>query len=181
MSRIGKKIIDIPTGVTVGFADNTVKVKGPKGELSQTLVGNWELANDGKTLTVNPKDELTKPVRALWGLYRSLVNNMVVGVAKPFERVVDIVGIGYKAEGPTNGAVKFILGYSHPIDFKLPQGITVKIEKNTNITITGIDKALVGQVAANMRSPRKPGIYKGKGIRFAGEVIKLKAGKSGKK
>lgn len=180
MSRIGKKPIDIPKGVTVDIAGSSVKVKGPKGELSWSVAGNVALAVDADKLIVTRATE-TKNDRALHGLARSLVANMVNGVSQGYTRVLEIKGIGYRAQ-VKGTKLSFTLGYSHPVDFDLPAGITAAVdEKQTTVTLAGIDKQLLGQVAANLRELRPPDAYKGKGIRYAGERIKLKAGKTGKK
>ncbi len=176
MSRIGKKVIVIPSGVTVSVLDNVVKVKGPKGQLQESY---------GKTVGVNVKDnELTvtrendiKENRALHGLTRALINNMVVGVTEGFNKTLDIIGVGYKVE--MKGANLLMqIGYSHPIYFIPPEGITLTSPINTQIIVSGIDKQLVGAVAAKLRSFRKPEPYKGKGIKYSTEVIRRKAGKT---
>jgi large subunit ribosomal protein L6 len=177
MSRIGKKPIPIPKGVTVSVAGNAVDVKGPKGQLSQPLppgvafsVENGEVR---ATLVGDPAEH-----RKFYGLARTLVANAVQGVAEGFKRELDIVGVGYRAEVKGRQVV-FALGYSHPVVFELPKGIDVAIDKQTHVTVTGVDKQLVGQVAADMRSLRKPDPYKQKGVRYTGEVLKKKQGKTG--
>src|SRR5919202_6110484 len=179
MSRIGKKPIAIPKGVTVKVAGDAVEVQGPKGKLRQAFPAgiNFELADghlQAKTRTEDP--ELGK----FHGLARSLVANAVTGVTDGFKKELDIVGVGYRAELKGKQVI-FALGYSHPVVFDIPQGIDVAIDKQTHITVTGIDRQLVGQVAANIRRLRKPDPYKQKGVRYTGEVLKKKAGKTGAK
>jgi large subunit ribosomal protein L6 len=180
MSRIGKKAIDIPTGVTIVLEGNTVRVKGPKGELSWGFPEAVTLSLiDGKVSVQRSGD--SKADRSLHGLSRSLVANMVTGVSKGYQRVLEISGVGYRAQVQGNKIV-LTLGYSHPVEFHLPPGITAAVDqKQTTITLSGIDKQQMGQVAANIRGLRSPDIYKGKGIRYAGERLKLKVGKAGKK
>jgi len=179
MSRIGKKIIPIPKGVKVAVQQGAVEVQGPKGKLLQPLppgIG-FELEGDqlhAKTLREDP--ELGK----FHGLARSLVANAVKGVTEGFRKDLDIVGVGYRAE-VKGKQVHFALGYSHPVVFDIPSGIEVAIEKQTHVTVTGIDRQLVGQVAADIRAMRKPDPYKQKGVRYTGEVLKKKAGKTGAK
>jgi large subunit ribosomal protein L6 len=178
MSRIGKKPIPVPKGVEIKLKDNVVEVKGPKGQLSQALPPGVTVAlEDGQIVaTVSEAREQRK----FHGLGRTLVANAVQGVSEGFKRELDIVGVGYRAEVKGRD-VHFALGYSHPVVFPLPQGIDVAIDKQTHLTVSGIDKQLVGQVAANMRSLRKPDPYKQKGVRYTGEVLKKKAGKAGAK
>ncbi|MEK7636516.1 MAG: 50S ribosomal protein L6 [Patescibacteria group bacterium] len=175
MSRIGKKPIIIPAGVTItDRGDGTFLVKGPKGELCTNLIPGIGIVVSGLEIIVTPTKK-TKTAGALWGLARALFANAVNGVTNGFERKLQIEGIGYKGE--VKGAlIVFALGFSHPIEFPLPVGITAKIEKNI-ITISGIDKAVVGETAAKIRALKKPEPYKGKGIRFIDEIIKIKAGK----
>jgi large subunit ribosomal protein L6 len=178
MSRIGKKPITIPKDVKISIKDNVITVTGPKGTLSRDIILgiNVRTENDQVLLSI---DNSTKEMDSFHGLFRMLVNNMVVGVSKGFERVLEIVGVGYRAE--LSGKVATLhLGYSHPIVYELPEGITANIDK-TKITLTGINRELLGRTAAKIRGFRKPEPYKGKGIRNAGEVIKLKAGKTGSK
>ena len=179
MSRIGKKPIAIPKGVTVKVVDGAVEVQGPKGKLRQAHPSgiNFELA-DGRlhAKTVGDNPELGK----FHGLARSLVANAVVGVVEGFKRELDIVGVGYRAELKGKQVI-FALGYSHAAVFDIPQGIDIAIDKQTHITVTGVDRQLVGQVAANIHRLRKPDPYKQKGIRYTGEVLKKKAGKTGAK
>lgn len=179
MSRIGKLPIEIPSGVKVAFADSVVTVAGPKGTLSRRLMEGtaMEIADNKVVFT---RSEESLKARAAFGLNRTLVNNMVVGVTKGFERALEISGVGYRAEAKGD-MLNLSLGYSHPINFKLPDGITVEVEKMTKLLVKGIDKEMVGQTAAKIRSFRGPEPYKGKGIRYADEVILRKAGKTGKK
>jgi large subunit ribosomal protein L6 len=179
MSRIGKKPIVIPQAVTVKVQDGAVEVQGPKGKLRQAHPSgiNFELA-DGQLVAkrVGDNPELAK----FHGLARSLVANAVAGVTDGFKRELDIVGVGYRAEVKGKQVI-FALGYSHAVVFDIPTGIDVLIDKQTHITVTGVDKQLVGQVAANIRRFRKPDPYKQKGVRYTGEVLKKKAGKTGAK
>jgi large subunit ribosomal protein L6 len=179
MSRIGKKPITIPTGVTVKVLDNAVEVKGPKGQLRQAFPAGiaFELADGhlvAKRATEDPQ------LGKFHGLARSLVANAVTGVTAGFKRELDIVGVGYRAELKGKQVI-FALGYSHAVVYDIPLGIDVTIEKQTHITVTGVDRQLVGQVAANIRRLRKPDPYKQKGVRYTGEVLKKKAGKTGAK
>jgi large subunit ribosomal protein L6 len=177
MSRIGKKPIPIPKGVTVKVDGNTVDVKGPKGHLRQPLPpGIVAALEDGILVTKKASDE--RQFDKFHGLARSLVNNAVVGVTEGFKRELDIVGVGYRAEMKGKQVV-LALGYSHPVIFDVPNGIDIAIEKQTHITVTGVDRQLVGQVAANLRRLRKPDPYQQKGVRYTGEVLKKKAGKTG--
>jgi len=179
MSRIGKKPIPIPNGVSVTIAEGAVEVKGPKGTLRQTFpVGiSFELA-DGRLLAKRRTDD--PDLSKFHGLARSLVANAVTGVTAGFKRELDIVGVGYRAE-LKGKQITFALGYSHPVVFDVPAGIDVTIDRQTHITVTGPDRQLVGQVAANIHRFRKPDPYKQKGIRYTGEVLKKKAGKTGAK
>jgi large subunit ribosomal protein L6 len=179
MSRIGKKPITIPKGVTVTVLDNAVEVKGPKGQLRQAFPRgiDFELA-DGNLVAKRATDDTQ--LGKFHGLARSLVANAVTGVTDGFKRELDIVGVGYRAELKGKQVV-FALGYSHAVVFDIPPGIDVTIEKQTHITVAGVDRQLVGQVAANIRRLRKPDPYKQKGVRYTGEVLKKKAGKTGAK
>jgi large subunit ribosomal protein L6 len=179
MSRIGKKPIPLPAGVKYTVQGNTVLVEGPKGKLNAMLPTGITLEKkDGTLLAVREKEELA----ALHGLTRALVSNAVEGVTKGWTKELDIVGIGYRAELKGKGTVVFTLGFSHPIEFPLPTGIDVAVDpKQTRLTISGIDRQKVGQVAADMRSLRKPDPYKNKGVRYAGERLKKKVGKTGAK
>jgi large subunit ribosomal protein L6 len=179
MSRIGKKPIPLPATVKYTVQGNTVLVEGPKGKLTAMLPTGITLEKkDGTLLAVREKEELA----ALHGLTRALVSNAVEGVTKGWTKELDIVGIGYRAELKGKGTVVFTLGFSHPIEFPLPTGIDVAIDpKQTHLTISGIDRQKVGQVAADMRSLRKPDPYKNKGVRYMGERLKKKVGKTGAK
>ena len=178
MSRIGKKPIPVPKGVTVQLADGTVSVKGPKGELRQPLPPgvNFELAEGQLTARLAREDD--KSLGKYHGLARTLVANAVHGVTEGFKKELDIVGVGYRAEQKGRQVV-FALGYSHPVVFDIPQGIEVAVSNQTHVTVTGVDRQLVGQVAANIRRMRKPDPYKQKGVRYTGEVLKKKVGKTG--
>ena len=179
MSRIGKKPIPLPAGVKYTVAGNTVLVEGPKGKVSAMIAEGISLETKDGVLNVERDNEKNA---ALHGLTRALVFNAVVGVTKGWTRELDIVGIGYRAELKGKGTVVFTLGYSHPIEFPLPTGIEVTIDpKQTHLTVTGIDRQKVGQVAADMRSLRKPDPYKNKGVRYSDEKLKKKAGKTGAK
>jgi len=179
MSRIGKKPIPLPKGVTVKIEGNTVALQGPKGKLDATLPPGIRMQQqDGHLLAIRENDSQA----ALHGLARALVNNAVEGVTKGWTRELEIVGIGYRAEMKGKGTVVFNLGYSHPIEYPLPTGIEVAIDpKQTKLSVTGIDRQKVGQVAAEMRSLRPPDPYKNKGVRYAGERLKKKVGKTGAK
>ena len=179
MSRIGKKPIVIPKGVNIKMLDSAVEVQGPKGKLQQAFPSGikFEIA-DGQLLAKRGTDD---PALAKYhGLARSLVANAVVGVTEGFKRDLDIVGVGYRAEVKGKQVI-FALGYSHAVVFDIPPGIDLTIEKQTHITVTGVDRQLVGQVAANIRRFREPDPYKQKGVRYTGEVLKKKAGKTGAK
>jgi large subunit ribosomal protein L6 len=177
MSRIGKKPIAIPKGVTVKIDAGGVEVKGPKGQMKQALPpGVNAVVEDGNLLTKKASDE--RELDKFHGLARSLVNNAVLGVTEGWKRELDIVGVGYRAELKGKQVV-LALGYSHPVVFDVPAGIEVAIDKQTHITVTGVDRQLVGQVAANLRRLREPDPYQQKGVRYTGEVLKKKAGKTG--
>jgi large subunit ribosomal protein L6 len=179
MSRIGRKPIPLPKGVTVKIEGNTVAVQGPKGKLDTSLpTGIQVKQQDGNLVAIRENDSQA----ALHGLARALVNNAVEGVTKGWTRDLEIVGIGYRAELKGKGTVVFSLGYSHPIEYPLPTGIEVAVDpKQTKLSVTGIDRQKVGQVAAEMRSLRPPDPYKNKGVRYAGERLKKKVGKTGAK
>jgi large subunit ribosomal protein L6 len=179
MSRIGKQPIEIPNGVKVTVNNYTVTVNGPKGTLSRNILDVVSLDITEKLLTVNRADDSIKS-RAAHGLTRTLINNMVIGVTKGFERALEINGVGYRAE-VKGDVLALSLGYSHPINFQLPTGITVEVDKMTKLLVKGIDKELVGQTAAKIRDFRSPEPYKGKGVKYADENILRKAGKTGKK
>jgi large subunit ribosomal protein L6 len=180
MSRIGKYPVPVPSGVDVTIEGQTVTIKGPKGTLSHTVAAPIEVGrdDDGAVVVHRPDDE--RESRALHGLSRTLVANMVLGVTQGFEKKLEIVGVGYRvlSKGPTQ--LEFQLGYSHPITFNAPDGVTFTVEGPTRLTVAGIDKQQVGEVAANIRKLRKPEPYKGKGVRYAGEQIRRKVGKAGK-
>ncbi len=182
MSRIGKAPISIPSGVNVTVKDNTVTVKGPKGELSQSIHPDIEVKVEEGTLEVSrPNDE--KEICSMHGLYRSLINNMVIGVSEGYKKELELVGVGYRATSQGQ-LLELALGYSHPIHLMLPSEIKVEAvtdrKSNPIITLESADKQLLGQVCAKIRSLRKPEPYKGKGVRFKGEVVRRKAGKSAK-
>jgi large subunit ribosomal protein L6 len=175
MSRIGKKPIAIPSGVTVDLSHETLKVKGPKGELMLTIHPKVLVEKKETEIIVSVKNSENKAERALWGLFRSLINNMVAGVTNGFTKVLEINGVGYKA-AISGRKLVLNLGYSHPIEMEVPNGLEAKVEKNI-ITITGADRQAVGQFAAVVRSMREPEPYKGKGIKYSDEIIRRKAGK----
>jgi large subunit ribosomal protein L6 len=178
MSRIGKKPVVIPKGVDIALKGELLTVRGPKGELKLQVHPNVKMNVENDHIAVLVAGE-SRELRSLHGLFRVLIDNMVTGVTKGFEKALEIVGVGYRAELKGRTAV-FHLGYSHPISFELPQGIDAKIER-TKIVLTGVDKELLGMTAAKIRSFRKPEPYKGKGIRYADEIIRRKAGKAGAK
>ena len=179
MSRIGKQPIAMPAGVTLDVADGEVRVKGPKGELSRKIAGDISVAVENDTIKVTrPSDESNH--KALHGLTRTLIANMVEGVTKGYQKQLEITGVGFKAEVRPYG-LQLALGFSHSIEYKAPPGIKLTAPQPTAVTIEGSDKALVGQVAAEIRNLRPPEPYKGKGVRYAGEVIRRKAGKAGGK
>ena len=180
MSRIGKAPIAIPGGVDVSISAGSVTVKGPKGTLSRTIPGAITVRNDeGHLLVERPDDE--RQNRALHGLTRTLVSNMVVGVTDGFSKELEIIGVGYRAEALSPTQLRLALGFSHPVLMDAPAGITFEVPVQTRVIVKGIDKELVGQVAANIRAVRKPEPYKGKGVRYADERVLRKAGKTGKK
>ncbi len=179
MSRIGKLPIALPAGVTFSVAGSKVTVKGPKGELSQVFPVGVSIVQEGSVVTVARQDE-SRQVRSNHGLARSLFNNMVGGVTKGFERKLEIQGVGFKGE-IKGKSLLLSLGYSHQIDFPFPAGVTIEVDKLTKLTVKGSDKQVVGETAAKLRALRAPDSYKGKGVRFDGEHIKLKAGKTAKK
>ena len=179
MSRIGKAPITVPAGVTITLDATTVAVKGPKGELSRSIPGAITVRQDGDQLVVErPDDE--RENRALHGMFRSLVNNMVIGVTAGFQKNLDIVGVGYRAAAQGKDKLDMSLGFSHPVVVAAPEGIEFVVPQPTRIEVHGIDKQLVGQVAADIRSLRKPEPYKGKGVRYVDERVRRKAGKAGK-
>jgi large subunit ribosomal protein L6 len=179
MSRIGKRPIPVPKNVTVTIADQHVAVKGPKGELSRTLPGEVEVVQEGETLLVNRRSE-SRVARQRHGLCRTLVANMVEGVSQGFQRRLEIQGVGYRAQVQGRNLVLSV-GYSHPVQIEPPEGIQLAVENNTNVIVSGTNKEIVGNIAARIRAVRPPEPYKGKGIRYAGEMVRRKAGKAGKK
>ena len=178
MSRIGRLPIDIPTGVTVSVDGRAVAVKGPKGELSITVARPIEVSvEDNQVVVTRPDDE--RESRSLHGLTRTLINNNIIGVTQGYTKGLEVVGTGYRVQQKGSN-IEFALGFSHPVLVEPPAGITFTVEGNNKVTVSGIDKQAVGEVAANIRKIRKPEPYKGKGIRYAGEVVRRKAGKAGK-
>ncbi len=179
MSRVGNKPIEVPGGVTINVAnDNTVSVKGPKGELSRKFNADIKINVQDNEITVErPSDH--KEHRALHGTTRSVLNNMVIGVTSGYERALEIIGVGYRASKAGNKLVLNV-GYSHPVEIVPEQGIDIEVPSNTKVIVKGIDKQRVGEVAANIRSVRSPEPYKGKGIRYEGEFVRRKEGKTGK-
>jgi large subunit ribosomal protein L6 len=179
VSRIGRAPIPVPSGVDVTVAGSHITVKGPKGTLERDLPDAITVRQDeGQLLVERPDDE--RQNRALHGLVRSLVNNMVVGVNEGFRKDLDIVGVGYRATAKGNSAIELALGFSHPVTVQAPDGVTFEVASPTTIGVLGIDKEAVGQVAANIRAIRKPEPYKGKGVRYRDEHVVRKAGKAGK-
>jgi large subunit ribosomal protein L6 len=179
MSRIGRKPVTVPQGVTLQVEGNTVAVKGPRGELRRSLHPDMEIAlKDNQFTVARPSEE--KRHKALHGLTRTLVQNMVEGVSKGFSKSLEIQGVGYKAEAKPYG-VNLIVGFSHPVKYEAPKGIKISVDNNVMVKIEGADKELVGQVAAELRQVRPPEPYKGKGIRYVGEQVRRKAGKTGAK
>ena len=177
MSRVGKKPVVIPKGVTIEIKDGVCTVKGPKGDLSRPIPERIQVeVADGQAVVTRERE--TKKARSLHGLFRALLQNMTTGVSDGWTKKLEIQGVGYSAE-IEGSTMTMRLGYSHPVEYQVPDGITVQIEKGTNITVTGIDREAVGQVAAVIRGFRKPDAYKGKGIRYADELIRLKPGKAG--
>jgi large subunit ribosomal protein L6 len=180
MSRIGKKPIAVPAGVTLKQDGRVLTVSGPKGKVTRLMPPLVELSVETGLVTVVPSGSKDRRTGAMWGLARTLVANMVQGVVEPFAKTLLIEGTGYKAQMKGSTLV-LSLGFSHPIEFNAPEGVTVKSEKPTEIHVSGVDKEMVGQVAAEIRAFREPDAYKGKGVRYAGEVIIKKVGKSGAK
>ena len=175
MSRIGKKPVAIPSGVSAEINDGVLSVKGPKGTLTLTLREEISYTVDGDAILVKPAND-TKAARAFWGMQRTLVDNLVTGVTQGYTKVLEITGVGYRANAQGKN-LKLQLGYSHDVDFPVPEGIEIKTPDNTTVEISGIDKQKVGQVAAEIRRWRKPEPYKGKGIKYRGEYIFRKEGK----
>ncbi len=178
MSRVGKKPIEIPSGVEVKIADQKVSVKGPKGALEQEIHSLVSVTMEDNVVRVNVENEEDVKQRALWGLFVRLIQNMVTGVTNGFERKLEVNGVGYKVAMQGN-TLKLDVGYSHSVEFNAPEGVDISVEKNV-ITVSGIDKQKVGEAAAQIRNVRKPEPYKGKGIKYMEEVIQRKAGKAGK-
>jgi large subunit ribosomal protein L6 len=175
MSRIGKKPVPLPKGVTATVTGKDVKVKGPKGELKMTLVAEVDATVGADSITVTPRMDMER-ARQMWGLSRSLVNNLVVGVTQGFNTKLEIQGVGYRAAVQGKN-LNLQLGFSHEVAYPIPAGITITAEKPTMLTVSGMDKKLVGQVAAEIRAYRKPEPYKGKGVRYADEYVRRKEGK----
>lgn len=179
MSRVGKAPITVPSGVEITLGDRQVRVKGPQGSLARVLPGEITIRREEATLLVErPNDERRN--RALHGLTRTLVANMVTGVTAGFTKELEIVGVGYRAALKGPGQLELALGFSHPVFVDAPEGVTFEVPSPTRVIVKGIDKGTVGQVAADIRKIRKPEPYKGKGVRYAGEVVRRKAGKAGK-
>ena len=179
MSRIGKQPISLPAGVKVRVAEGAVHAEGPKGKVTQAIVpGTGVEANDNQLLVTRQDEE--RQTRARHGLMRALLANAVTGVAQGFNKSLDVVGVGYRAE-VKGRQLHLALGYSHPVVFAIPPGVEVAVEKNTRITVTGADRQLVGQVASEIRNLRRPDPYKGKGVRYSDERLRLKVGKAGSK
>ena len=179
MSRIGKTPIEIKAGVEVSIADSSIEIKGPKGTLTQSIPEGISVERDDETLQVVRENDL-RETKALHGLVRSLINNMVTGVTDGYQKQLELVGVGYRAQSKGNNALELQLGFSHPVKYDAPEGITLDVPSQTEINISGIDKQVVGQVAADIRALKKPEPYKGKGIRYVGEHIIRKAGKTAK-
>ena len=174
MSRIGKSPVPIPSGVTVTLDGQKVAIKGPKGELSWTVADEIEVAQEDGALTFKPRSD-SQRARAMWGLSRTLVGNMVQGVTQGYERTLELVGVGYRA-AMKGRALSMQLGFSHEVDIPAPDGITFTVPRQTEIRISGVDKQLVGEMAARIRKVRPPEPYKGKGVRYAGEKVRRKEG-----
>jgi large subunit ribosomal protein L6 len=177
MSRIGRKPVDVPSGVTVSFASDQLAVKGPKGTLTRKIASGISFNQEGNTITVIRSDD-SPPQRSCHGLMRALLANMVTGVTSGFEKKLQIIGVGYKAD-VKGKALVMNLGFSHQINYPVPDGIQISVDKGTEISVKGADKEQVGQVSAEIRGFRPPDSYKGKGVRYLGEHVRLKAGKSG--
>ena len=178
MSRIGKMPIQVPSGTTVEIRDGAFTAKGPKGEVTQTLFDGYPVEVNGSEVTISRPGE-SGPERAKHGLLRALLANAVQGASAGFTKQLDIVGVGYRAE-VKGDKVQFALGYSHPVLYDIPEGIKIEIDKSNRVTVSGADRQQVGQVAAEIRGLREPDAYKGKGIKYTKEILRLKAGKAGK-
>lgn len=179
MSRIGKTPIEIKSGIEISISESTVEVKGPKGSLTQEIPEGISLEKHDEVLIVSRSNDL-RETKALHGLIRSLINNMVIGVTEGYQKELQLVGVGYRAQAKGKNALELQLGFSHPVNFSAPEGIEFNVPSQTEINISGIDKQVVGQVAADIRALKKPEPYKGKGIRYVGERIIRKAGKTAK-
>lgn len=179
MSRIGKRPINIPAKVEVAIDGQQVAIKGPKGQLSRVLPNEVTVEQEGSTILVKARND-SRPARQRHGLSRTLVSNMVEGVSTGFQRRLEIQGVGYRAQVQGRNLILNV-GYSHQVQIEPPEGIQLAVENNTNVIVSGIDKEVVGNTAAKIRAVRPPEVYKGKGIRYAGEVVRRKAGKAGKK
>jgi large subunit ribosomal protein L6 len=176
MSRIGRKPVSVPAGVKIVQDQESLRVEGPKGKLSMEVPPEIEVALDQKSVTVNRLSDSRK-ARSYHGLVRTLVGNMITGVSTGFEKGLELSGVGYRAEA-SNDRLRLVIGYSSPVEYVIPKGIAVKVDKLVNIVVSGIDKQLVGRVAAEIRALKKPEPYKGKGIKYAGEHVRRKVGKS---
>ena len=179
MSRIGKTPIEIKSGIEISISESTVEVKGPKGSLTQEIPEGISLEKHDEVLIVSRSNDL-RETKALHGLIRSLINNMVIGVTDGYQKELQLVGVGYRAQAKGKNALELQLGFSHPVNFSAPEGIEFNVPSQTEINISGIDKQVVGQVAADIRALKKPEPYKGKGIRYVGERIIRKSGKTAK-
>jgi large subunit ribosomal protein L6 len=181
MSRIGRKPIKVPGGVKISLGKNTVQVEGAKGKLSWDIPEGVSAKIEDENILINRRND-EKKIKALHGLSRAVISNMVTGVSEGFTRTLEIVGVGYRAEALGKSQIKFSLGYSNPVEFSLPEGVSVAVEeRGTRLILQGIDKQVVGQTAARIRELRPPDSYKGKGIRYSAEMMKLKPGKAGAK
>lgn len=177
MSRVGNRPIPIPSGVTINLSDDQIQVKGPKGELSSPIPAGIKVKTDDDQLSFERPDD-SKPARANHGLARALVNNMVVGVSEGFVKRLEIEGVGYRAD-VSGKSLNLLLGFSHPVEMPIPEGLQVSVDQNTKVAIEGADKQIVGQFAADVRALRPPEPYKGKGVRYEDEHIRRKVGKAG--
>lgn len=179
MSRIGKMPIEIPEGVKVEITGKKIFVDGPKGKLEHEFRPEIDVKVEDN-MVVCTIEKPGKESSAFWGLTRSLINNMITGVTKGYEKKLELIGVGYRAKQNGGDGVTITVGYSHPVEYKAPEGVSIQVEDNTHMNVKGIDKQLVGLVAAQLRKIRKPEPYKGKGIRYVGETVRRKAGKAGK-